>query len=106
MSEYTEPTNEQLANFLGVYARHIPGAENLRVSPAILEFIFESNPEARATALQYHRDLQDKLRELSAKVLAGELQCEHILLSGKQCPNYNEPGAHFCGLHKVPTPER
>jgi hypothetical protein len=30
----------------------------------------------------------------------GKLQCEHILLSGKQCPNRNEPGTMYCGLHQ------
>lgn len=99
--EYTEPTNEQLANFMTLHARNVPGAEHLQVSPAILEFIFERDPHHRALALRKHREFQESVKELSAKILSGELQCEHILLSGKQCPNYNQPGHSFCGLHLV-----
>lgn len=100
MTEYIEPTNEQLASFISIYARNFPGGHFLDVSPAILEWIFERNPQHREAALNVHRSFQEQINELSKKLLAGELQCEHTLLSGKQCPNYNMPGSHFCGLHQ------
>lgn len=99
-TEYTEPTNEQLANFLSVYTRNIPDLRHLNVSPAVLELVLERNPEHRATALRHHRAFQKQIDHLTAKVQAGELPCEHIRSNGRHCPNYNEPGSHYCGLHK------
>jgi hypothetical protein len=99
--EYTEPTNAQLARFLVVYARDIfPGAENLKLSPPILESLMSTNPVFRETALRHHRAFQDKIVELTEKMAKGELQCEFIRPNGKRCPNYNEPGHMYCGLHK------
>lgn len=96
----TEPTDEQLANFISVYARRLPGAEHLRVSPTILEWMFEQNPAFRATALRHHRDFQAKIDEMAAKIMAGEAKCEYIRPSGKRCPNHNQPFSHYCGLHQ------
>jgi hypothetical protein len=98
--EYTEPTNEQLANFLVVQAQSDPHMAGLRLSPPILESILSQSPRHRAAALQRHRKFQEMIHEISRKMEAGELQCEHTLKSGKQCPNRNEPGIMYCGLHK------
>jgi hypothetical protein len=98
--EYTEPTNAQLASFLSVYARNFPGGHWLNVSPSILEWMFERNPNHRITALKFHREFQEKINELSAKILEGEMQCEHIRPNNKRCPNHNQPGSHYCGLHQ------
>lgn len=98
--EYTEPTNEQLANFLAVQAKSDPRMVGLHISPPILETLISMNPRYREAALRQHRRFQDQIREVTRKLDAGELQCEHILQSGKQCPNRNEPGIMYCGLHK------
>lgn len=100
-SEYTEPTNEQLAAFMTVYARRTPAFSHLAISPAILEHIFETRQEYREVALTHHRRFQDNINQLQARIQQGLLQCEHILLSERQCPNYNVPGSHFCGLHQA-----
>lgn len=99
--EYTEPTNEQLAKFLIVYAKHIfPGAEKLELSPPILESLLSSNPTFREAGLRHHRMFQDHIFEMTEKMEKGELQCEYVRPNGKRCPNYNEPGSMYCGLHK------
>jgi hypothetical protein len=98
--DYIEPTNEQLANFMTVYAARIPLLSHLAISPAILEYIFENQPEHREACLRHHRAFQEAITDLSQKIRAGLLQCEHIRPNGKQCPNYNVPGSHFCGLHQ------
>lgn len=97
---YSEPTNEQLAAFMAVYARRMPAFSHLAISPALLEHIFETRPEYRKVALHHHRKFQNNVNQLQARLLQGLLPCEHILLSGKQCPNHNVPGSHFCGLHQ------
>lgn len=103
---YTEPTNEQLARFLIVYAQRIPEMANrLELSEPILERLMDRNPHFREAALLHHRRFQEEIHELSRKMAAGELQCERILLSGKRCPNRNEPGRSFCGLHRDPYEE-
>jgi hypothetical protein len=98
--EYTEPTNKQLASFLMVYSQSNPIFAGLQLNQVILERLLDQNPEHREAALQHHRKFQDDVRELTRKIEAGELQCEHILKSGKRCPNRNEPGLMYCGLHK------
>lgn len=96
-----EPTNAQLAAFMTVYARSNPRFKHLAVSPAILEHIFEIQPQHRANALRQHRELQLRLHEEVEKRMNGELQCQHVSkLTGKRCPNFNMPGTHFCGLHQ------
>lgn len=96
-----EPTNEQLARFLAVYAQHTPGMEKLRVSAPILERMMELQPEYREGALRLHRQFQDQIDQHTKLVKkGGVLQCEHIMQSGKRCPNRNEPGSFYCGLHK------
>lgn len=97
--EYAEPTNKQLANFLVVHAKRVPELAALQLNSATLEKLMDMNPGYRAGALRHHRRFQDELNELKHKIQAGELQCEHILQSGKQCPNRNEPGRMYCGLH-------
>lgn len=98
--EYTEPSNEQLAAFMTTLARSNPAFQHLRVSPAILEFIFEKQPEQREMALRKHREFQDSLNQHTDQMMAGELQCAYFLRSGKPCPNFNLPGTQYCGLHQ------
>lgn len=98
--EYTEPTNEQLANFMVVYARTNPRFDILDVNAGVLEAIFDHNDRHRQTCLKIHRDFQERINELSQKMMDGTLQCEHIRANGKRCPNYNQPGSNFCGLHQ------
>lgn len=97
--EYKEPTNEQLANFLVVYAQGIPQLQNLQLNPVILEMQLR-NSVFREAALKHHRGFCREVDILLEKVDKGELQCEHIRLNGKRCPNHNEPGNFYCGLHK------
>lgn len=98
--EYVEPTNEQLANFLVVYAPQIfPGSENLQLSPPILEMLLNNHPEKREGALRHHRKFVEETNKFVKKMAAGELQCEHIRPNGRRCPNANEPGRMYCGLH-------
>lgn len=97
----SEPTNEQLANFLMVYARQIPEAADLDLSAPVLESLMSQNPKFRAGALRHHREFQQRINELGAKMEAGELQCEYIRPNGKQCPNHNQEGSPFCGLHQL-----
>lgn len=98
--EYTEPTNEQLANFLVVYAKSDPRTAGLNLSPPIIESLLSQNPKYKEAALLRHRQFQEQIKEFSRLLDAGEVQCEHTLLSGKRCPNRNEPGIPYCGLHK------
>lgn len=98
--EYTEPTNEQLASFLAVYARQFPAFSNLAISPAILEHIFETQPDYRELALRKHREFQAQIVEMTELLRKGMLQCEHILRSGKRCPNFNVPGTFYCTFHQ------
>lgn len=98
--EYIEPTNEQLANFLVATAQSDPRMAGMRLSPPILESLLSQNPRHREAALRKHRLFQEQIHEISRRMEAGQLQCEHILKSGKQCPNRNEPGIMYCGLHK------
>jgi hypothetical protein len=100
MADETEPTNEQLANFLVVQARSDPRMKDLRLSPPIIESLLSQRPDFREAALQRHRLFQEQIAEISRLLNEGKLQCEHILQSGKQCPNRNEPGIIYCGLHK------
>lgn len=97
---YVEPTNEQLANFLIVYADQIPTARDLHLSAPMLELLMSNNPQFRAGALRHHREFQRKAIELGKKLTLGQLQCLHIRPNGKHCPNFNEPGRMYCGLHK------
>lgn len=98
--EYKEPTNAQLARFLTVYATQIPELGDMRFSAKNLELLMSKNPRFREAALRHHRRFQEALIEHSQKMQAGELQCDHKLKSGKQCPNRNEPGCAWCGLHR------
>lgn len=102
--EYKEPTNKQLASFLAVYASHIPAFQLVRLSegelnPEVLEYLLERRPDFREAGLRHHRAFSEQIEELSRKTEAGELQCMHIRPNGKQCPNHNEPGRLYCGLH-------
>lgn len=98
--EYTEPTNAQLARFLVVQAKSDPRMAGLQLSPPILESLLSQNPRHREAALIKHRQFQEQLNELTKAMNEGKLLCAHILLNGKQCPNHNEPGYVYCGLHK------
>lgn len=98
--EYTEPTNEQLARFLVVSAKSDPRTQGLNLSPPILESLLSQNPKYREVALKKHRQFQDDVHEWARKIKAGEMRCDHVLQSGKQCPNRNKPGIVYCGLHE------
>lgn len=98
MNEYVEPTNEQLANFLIVYIPSQMGLD-LHPSASMVQFILESDPEVRERALAYHRKFREQIKELDLKMKAGELPCAHIRSNGKPCPNRNQPGSYYCGLH-------
>jgi hypothetical protein len=99
-AEYTEPTNEQLANFLVLYAGLVPGAEDLELSAPVLATIMDHNETYRQAALKRHREFQHQVNEYGEKMKDGMLQCAHIRPNGKNCPNFNEPGSYYCGLHK------
>lgn len=98
----TEPSNEQLANFLVVYAEMIPELKQfqLQLNPTMLEMLMDRTPQFREAALRHHRDFQQGVVEMEKKVAAGALPCQYRRPNGKMCPNYNEPGLYFCGLHK------
>ena len=97
--EYIEPNNEQLAHFLSIAGPQITGI-NLRPDPYVLEQLLDKHPEFRENALKHHRHFQEKAWKLADKMEKGELQCEYIRPNGKRCPNYNEPGSMYCGLHQ------
>lgn len=98
MTEYTEPTNEQLAKFLVVY---IPSSYGLDLHPdvGVVEWLLGQKPELREHALRHHRQFCAQINELDQKMKAGQLPCAFIRPNGKQCPNYNQPGSYYCGLH-------
>jgi hypothetical protein len=96
--EYVEPTNEQLANFLIVYANQIPGTESLMLSAPVLESLMSQNPRFREGALRHHREFQRKATELAKKLALGQLRCLHIRPNGQQCKNFNVPGSMYCGI--------
>lgn len=99
--EYEEPTNQQLARFLVIYSRGLPGMESLQINAAHLELLMNNNPEFRTGALRHHRAFQEEVFKHSQAVQAGTLQCEHIRENKKRCPNHNDPGSYYCGLHKA-----
>ncbi len=94
-----EPSNEQLANFLVVYSKQIPSFENVNLTSSSILFWLEK-PEFRKIALYHHQRFQDNMSELHRQMEKGELQCEHIRPNNKRCPNHNEPGNYYCGLHQ------
>ncbi len=98
--EITEPTNKQLANFMFVLAKGDPRAEGLNINADVLERIFEQDPKWRAYALRRHQEFAQNIHELTDKMQRGQLQCAHIRTNGRNCPNWNEPGSFYCGLHK------
>lgn len=97
--EYEEPTNEQLANFLIVIAPRIVGAENLLLDKDMLTRLLE-NPMYRTAALRKHKAFVEEAARQFTKMARGQLQCEYIRTNDRRCPNFNEPGSFFCGLHK------
>lgn len=98
--EYEEPTNEQLANFLMVYAPKIVGMQEFALSPDILKELMDRDPRYRAGALRHHKAFVKEIADNRVKRERGQLRCEHIRENGKRCPNWNEPGSFFCGLHQ------
>lgn len=98
--EALEPTNKQLANFLVVYAKQFPFAENLQLDSNIIEELLETNPIFRASGLRHHREFTETIKKHEDKMLRGKLQCEHVRPNGKRCPNFNKPGSYYCGLHQ------
>lgn len=99
---HTEPTNAQLANFLVVYAKRFMGVggKHLSLDASTLERMMDHDNTYREDALKTHRNFQKKLDEYMDKLEKGQMQCEHIRPNGKRCPNFNEPGKVYCGLHK------
>lgn len=93
-SDYIEPTNAQLANFLVVYGQH------WHLSAPLLENLMILYPRLREEVLRHHRQFRDQINDLTEKMEAGELGCEYIRPNNKKCPNRNEPGSFYCGLHK------
>jgi hypothetical protein len=100
MTDSKEPTNEQLAKFLVFYAQTTSGIEHLQLNPVILENIMSHDEDYRQAALRSHRQFQKEIDDLLEKRNQGQLRCEHIRPNGKHCPNFNEPGSFYCGLHK------
>lgn len=100
MAEQTEPTNEQLGRFLAIYAKQFPGLDSLNVGADVLESMLDRNPAYREAAIRHHQRFQNQIDEMLNKMKKGELRCEHIRPNGKKCPNFNEPGSFYCGLHK------
>jgi hypothetical protein len=100
VAEYVEPNNKQLARFLVVYASIVPEMAHLNLSAPILEHLLDSDPSYREGALKRHREFQDQVHEVSKKVADGTLGCAFIRPNGKPCPNANEPGTYYCGLHQ------
>lgn len=98
--EYEEPTNAQLANFLVIYAPRIVGEHSFDLNPTMLEELLDRHPMYRISALKHHRKFIEAQKELWDKMERGKLRCAHIRDNGKKCPNWNEPGSFFCGLHK------
>jgi hypothetical protein len=98
VSNYKEPTNEQLASFLAVYAKRFPAFEHISPNPAMLEFLLERRPEFREAGLRHHRQFVEGIDELLRKMHDGELQCEYIRPNGQRCKNHNEPGSYYCGI--------
>lgn len=96
MADYEEPTNKQLGSFLAVRGQLM----GFDIPAELLELQMDHNPEFRRIGLEHHRQFVEELSEYSRKIEAGELRCEHIRPNGKSCPNHNEPGEIFCGLHK------
>jgi len=94
-----EPTNEQLANFLVVYAQRIPQMRGVNLNAVILEMQLKS-PFFRETALKHYRNFQEGVSALHKQMEAGELQCAYIRPNGKTCPNRNTPSSFYCGLHQ------
>lgn len=99
--EYREPDNTQLANFMVVYASKIVdlGGMNLDLNPAIIERLLESNPIYRMAGLRHHRRFYDEQNALWKKMQRGQVQCAHIRANDRRCPNWNQPGSFYCGLH-------
>lgn len=97
--EYIEPTNEQLARFLVVYVPAQTGLD-LHPSASILERLLETKPDFRKAALGHHRAFQDQIAMVDARMKAGDLPCAYIRANGKPCPNHNQSGSYYCGLHQ------
>lgn len=96
--EHKEPTNEQLANFLTIYAQQFPFFKDRNLNPIILETML-CDPSIREAALRHHREFVKELKEVSEAMKEGKLMCNYIRPNGKRCVNHNEPGSFFCGLH-------
>lgn len=99
--EYEEPTNEQLAQFMVVIAPRLIGKDhNLQLDAGMLKRLIESDLRYYQTAKKHHRQFYDEQKRLWGLMMRGKLRCAHIRANGKRCPNVNEAGSFFCGLHK------
>lgn len=98
--DYEAPDNEALAAFLVMYAPRIEGASALaNVNAEGLEELLK-NPVARMVALRHHKRFWQEMRLRFRKLERGQLQCAHLLPSGKQCTNWNMPGSFQCTEHQ------
>jgi hypothetical protein len=98
--EYEEPTNKQLAEFMVVIAPRLIGEHNLDLNAGMLERLIESDARYYQTAKKHHRAFYDEQKRLYSMMLKGKLRCAHIRDNGKRCPNFQQAGSWFCGLHK------
>jgi hypothetical protein len=98
--EYKPPTNLDLANFLSIYSVQHPHLRHLKTTPVLIERMIGSDPIFRALALNIHRKFCDEMGQEIEKMMRGELQCSYIYPSGKECPNFNEPGNYRCRRHR------
>lgn len=98
--DYVEPSNEQLAKFMVVYSKTDPRAAELHIDHHMLERIFDRQEKHRQACLKIHRRFQQEMLRHTAELIKGGLQCEYIRPNGKRCPNFNQSGSYFCGLHQ------
>lgn len=83
-----------------IYAQNIPAMQGVQLNVGIIEMLLDRDPQFRAGGLRHHRGFQRQIIETAKKMEQGQLQCAHIRSNGKNCPNFNEPGSYYCGLHK------
>lgn len=96
--EYKEPTNEELARFLLIYAPRLVGEHDFQLNPVILERLIGEKPEYRAAALRHHKQFYKEADILFKKLERGQLRCQYVRPGGKRCVNFNVPGSFYCGI--------
>jgi hypothetical protein len=97
--EYKEPDNEQLAQFMVIYAPRLVGEQHdFQLNPIIIERLISQKPEFRAAALRHHKQFYDEAKDLFKKLERGQLRCLFVRENGKRCVNFNVPGSFYCGI--------